>query len=49
MAYESACRCWNAGVRMRFWPDASGRMRPMPDIGLQLSITGPGGEMALFR
>jgi hypothetical protein len=49
VSYESECRCWSAGVRARFWPDGNGGLRPLPDLGLQFSLAGPGGEMALFR
>jgi len=49
VAYESECKCWSAGIRARFWPQPDGTMRPIPDVGLQFSLTGPGGEMALIR
>ncbi|MBI5496924.1 MAG: LPS-assembly protein LptD [Deltaproteobacteria bacterium] len=49
VTYVSPCRCWSGGVRARFWPGADGRIRTIPDVALQLSFTGPDGELALFR
>ena len=44
LTYTSACGCWEAGARVRFWPG-----RSLPDVGLTLSLNGPDGQLALFR
>lgn len=43
VVYRSSCDCWEAGVRTRFWPD-----RPLPDVGLVLTVTGFGEQISIF-
>ncbi|MBN2361604.1 MAG: LPS-assembly protein LptD [Deltaproteobacteria bacterium] len=43
VVYRSSCNCWEAGLRTRFWPD-----RPLPDVGLVLTVTGFGEQISIF-
>lgn len=43
MTYRSACKCWEAGLRLRFWPD-----RDMPDVGFVLTVNGFGEQISVF-
>ncbi|MFH1808502.1 MAG: hypothetical protein ABIJ09_07150 [Pseudomonadota bacterium] len=43
IVYRSSCQCWEAGARVRFWPD-----RALPDVGFILTISGFGEQISLF-
>lgn len=43
ITYRSPCRCWQLGIRVRFWPQ-----QPLPDVGLTLSISGFGEDVSVL-
>ena len=43
LRYKSSCKCWEAGLRLRFWPD-----RSTPDVGFVLTVNGFGEQISIF-
>jgi hypothetical protein len=44
VTYVSPCHCWQAGARLRFWPN-----RQVPDVAVVVSLQGPHGEVGALR